>query len=516
MKVALLRYIPYLYLLSSIPTAFVAGDAVVDQRNRENGQLNYECINKKVEPDGNVICLDNVHEKSAQEVKINSAIGNGSVEKLTSANFDDFIKSNDNVMVMFMAPWCRHCKHLEPEYAKAAKNLRDENVRFAEVDATIENELANKHEIKGFPTVYMIRKGKKTAYDSGRTAEAITEWVTSFLSPIPKIASSLSQAKAEEAKIVKYILVVHDEKDPLVAEFVNYGENNRAKGIYYQVVDPSEKKALYIVRANSEVEMLTDLKVDTLAALIDRETLPLFGPINGENYPEYAKNSSNWVWFAGANKDYEAVRKAVQTVSKKFRNKFNFVWLDTELFPHHAQSLLSISNPPAFVVTFNDKNYIADFKVVDATEHNITSHIENVVKGEAKRHIKSAPESEKDKGCLRTIVGSNFRKLVFQKQKDVLLLVHVPWCHHCTQFFPIFKDFAKEVCNDKSLMVASIDANDNEIDSDEFKYDGFPAVFFLKAGTKTPIVYHDARTKEALHNYIKKVHVKTDTKQDEL
>lgn len=58
---------------------------------------------------------------------------------LTDANFDSTIYgSKDIFLVEFYAPWCGHCKALEPEWNAAAAALKGK-VKFAKVDAT-ENE----------------------------------------------------------------------------------------------------------------------------------------------------------------------------------------------------------------------------------------------------------------------------------------------------------------------------------------------------------------------------------------
>ncbi|KAL2538997.1 Protein disulfide isomerase-like 1-3 [Forsythia ovata] len=67
---------------------------------------------------------------------------------LTDGNFSDFVDENKYLMVEFYAPWCRHCKALAPEYATTATELKAENVKLVKVDATEENELAEKYEVQ--------------------------------------------------------------------------------------------------------------------------------------------------------------------------------------------------------------------------------------------------------------------------------------------------------------------------------------------------------------------------------
>lgn len=61
------------------------------------------------------------------------------------------------------APWCGHCKRLEPVYAEAAGKLRTDlpSVRLAKVDAIEEKELAEEFEVGSFPTLKLITKGDR-------------------------------------------------------------------------------------------------------------------------------------------------------------------------------------------------------------------------------------------------------------------------------------------------------------------------------------------------------------------
>ena len=99
---------------------------------------------------------------------------------LNRDTFAHFVMPKDLVLVEFYAPWCGHCKTLEPQYVKAAKMLKEKapGVILAKVDATKESELAKEYMVQGFPTLTLFRKGvKQEDYEGPRTAEGLVEYM---------------------------------------------------------------------------------------------------------------------------------------------------------------------------------------------------------------------------------------------------------------------------------------------------------------------------------------------------
>ncbi|XP_031178407.1 protein disulfide-isomerase A6 isoform X1 [Sander lucioperca] len=102
------------------------------------------------------------------------------VVELTDDNFDKMVLEGDEVwMVEFFAPWCGHCKNLEPEWAAAASAVKEQTkgkVRLGAVDATVHQAVSSRYGIRGFPTIKVFRKGEEPEdYQGGRSRGDIIE-----------------------------------------------------------------------------------------------------------------------------------------------------------------------------------------------------------------------------------------------------------------------------------------------------------------------------------------------------
>ena len=55
----------------------------------------------------------------------------------------------------FYAPWCGHCKKLEPVFKHVGQSLAHENIRVGRVDCTRFTNVAKEFDIRGYPTILL-------------------------------------------------------------------------------------------------------------------------------------------------------------------------------------------------------------------------------------------------------------------------------------------------------------------------------------------------------------------------
>lgn len=104
----------------------------------------------------------------------------GAVKNLIGNNFYGEVINNDKfVLVEGYAPWCGHCKNLEPIYEELASKLsHNKDIVIAKMDAT-KNEFPG-FNVRGYPTIMLYKPGSKNApiyYNGERTVELLTQFL---------------------------------------------------------------------------------------------------------------------------------------------------------------------------------------------------------------------------------------------------------------------------------------------------------------------------------------------------
>ncbi|KNE72352.1 protein disulfide-isomerase domain [Allomyces macrogynus ATCC 38327] len=139
----------------------------------------------------------------------------GKVVDLNSASFDEVVSQGGPWLLEFYAPWCGHCRHLEPIYDQLGKALAGK-MNVARIDADLDAALGSRFGIKGFPTIKLYRGGQTVEYRGPRTLQALYDYALSAVqpAPVPLVdAAQWAQTTKEYEVAVAYVYDEATSKD---------------------------------------------------------------------------------------------------------------------------------------------------------------------------------------------------------------------------------------------------------------------------------------------------------------
>lgn len=82
------------------------------------------------------------------------------------SDFNDIINSEKPVLVDFFATWCGPCQMLLPVLNKVKDSLQD-RITIIKIDVDKNQELAQKQQVRGVPTMMLFQNGKQLWRQSG-------------------------------------------------------------------------------------------------------------------------------------------------------------------------------------------------------------------------------------------------------------------------------------------------------------------------------------------------------------
>lgn len=414
------------------------------------------------------------------------AAGDGEVKSLTTATFDEVINGNDYVLVEFFAPWCGHCKKLAPEYKKAAEALKGENIILADVDATVEKDLASKYGVRGYPTLKLFKKGQATEYKGGRTEDTIVKYLKKATGPPATTLTDAASVKAfADANKVAVVAFVKDESDLKAFETVAAGDEDNVYGFTYDAAAATANDvtapAIVLFKQFDEGKNVFDGAIESAAikAFVEEKSTPLVIPFSMDVVGKIFQSSVGKVAFLLSNTDAAYLKD----IATEFKGKLVFTIADSSN-PRLNQHLGVEANEfPRFLIletAAQMKKYPLE-AAPDAA--SVKAHIEAFLAGNLKPHFKSEKVPANNDGPVTVVVGDNFNDVVLDEKKDVLLEVYAPWCGHCKKLEPIYNELGDAYKNNKNIVIAKMDGTANEVDG--LAPRGFPTIKFYPAGSKT-------------------------------
>ncbi|KAI8874605.1 thioredoxin-domain-containing protein [Backusella circina FSU 941] len=353
-----------------------------------------------------------------------------------------------------------------------------------------------KHEVQGYPTMKVFRKGESTEYRGARKADGIVSYMQKQAAPA---ITDLDSANFEEFKNSDRVIVVaYANDDASKAELKNIAEKMRDDFMVGLVADEALAKEHGVTQLPTVVvykqfdEGRNDLEgiidADKVEAFIKAHSIPLVDEIDASNFQLYAESGLPLAYLFSDDEDtLKTHLDVIKPFAEKYKGKMNFVYIDAIKYAGHAGNVGLKENFPAVAIQNLETGAKYPFDQSTAlTAEKLEPFFADYLDGKIKATVKSAEIPADNNGPVKVVVADQFNELVLDKSKDVFLEVYAPWCGHCKNLEPIWTQLGEHLAKQglaNDILIAKMDGTENDIPEEGgFQVEGFPTLKYFKGG----------------------------------
>jgi len=118
--------------------------------------------------------LTKIYDEKMKKMTLQATSAHEQIVKLTTSDFDSYIRSGKPVFVDFWAVWCGPCRTMEPVVERLAAKYAGKVV-FGKLNVDEESTLATRYEVQSIPTFMMFKDGRPVDAVIGAVGEPMLE-----------------------------------------------------------------------------------------------------------------------------------------------------------------------------------------------------------------------------------------------------------------------------------------------------------------------------------------------------
>ncbi|KAK3878946.1 hypothetical protein Pcinc_016485 [Petrolisthes cinctipes] len=273
------------------------------------------------------------------------------------------LRGDSKWLVMFYAPWCGHCKKLEPIWNHVAHALYGTDIRVGRVDCTRFTAVATEFTIKGFPTILYIQGDERHMYRGDRTKDEIVGFGVRMSAPAVQHLDSHQDLHDTVTRDRLFFLYAGAQEGSLWESYKSQADEMRTLHFFYHIGSDCMEDH-YTLESNPAVMVFKDNKHyyfptpqdtdnqtllnNTLADWLNHERFFLYPKITHGNLAQLWKLKKYLVItvvkeskigtittdedvedYVDGYKFKDMVESVIQNNREKYHNHFQFGWTGT-------------------------------------------------------------------------------------------------------------------------------------------------------------------------------------------
>ncbi|CAI5496900.1 unnamed protein product, partial [Closterium sp. Naga37s-1] len=226
-----------------------------------------------------------------------------------------------------------------------------------------------------------------------------------------------------------------------------------------------ERPAVAVIKKEDEKFVAHDgpFTSSAIAAFVTANKLPLVTTYDEESqYTIFNSDIKKQVLLLATNETYAQHLPVVKEAARRVKGLALFVYINSDLpDSEHALEYFGFRHGDTAIMGMvsNETNEVKFKFNGQLTTEDIEAFARELAADRLEPYYLSDPIPEKNDGPVLTVVGKNFKHIVMDRTKDVLLKIDVDHCDDCIDLHPTFKKLALKFSDAPSLAFPRMNAH---------------------------------------------------------
>ena len=449
------------------------------------------------------------------------------LRSLDDKNFDSALEEHEFIFVEFYISWCSYCASFYDQFDLSSK--ANPSVPYYKVDLESNPNLSIRFSIETFPTYLLVIKNKTTLNptESNRffkfrgpyIEKDFNRWIVKkTVSPLEYVPSLKVLSDEYENKKIPSLIYFSkknytvgeidinkdDKEDSSINAFAKFAYLDDRYHFGFMLLTDEVSSQLNISNEDNNDTIVIFKQFDNKMSKISFSSINItqidkFVIDNAHPYVMEFNDDSRQLIFNKqkpglvlirdpANLTNTQYENAVKKIAGALQPKLQVVicGLMNRDEPRLIDFLgIGLEDTPV-VYIFDTRDSFRKFKLSKKiTEENIMEFVSQWEKNQLEEDIMSEKEPAENKGVVKKLVGTTFKKMVDDDEYDRVVKFYSPVCEYCQKFKPIYEKIAKKYVNEnvnKHLKIYEIDITKNDIGNISVRK--IPSVKMWKAKNK--------------------------------